>query len=113
MITTVDQYVSQFWRENQDLLNNIRNIVSKNAPGAIEVMNYGIPTYKLNWNLVHFAAFKNHIGFYPTPTWIEHFKQELSQYKTSKWTVQFSLDKEIPFDLIERIVQYRVKENTK
>lgn len=111
MITTVEQYISQFWDETQNILNKIREIVRKNAPNALEVISYGIPTYKLNWNLVHFAAFKNYIGFYPTPSWIEYFKQELSKYKTSKGSIQFPLDKDIPFDLIEKILIYRIKEN--
>jgi len=74
-------------------------------------MNYGIPTFKLNGNLVHFAAFKNHIGFYPTPSAITAFRKELSPYKQAKGSVQSAIDEPIPLDIVKRIVEFRVKEN--
>lgn len=113
MYSTIDQYISEFWLETQNILNKIRKIIKSNAHEAQEAITYNIPTFKLNWNLVHFAAFKNHIGFYPTPSWINQFKDELSQFKTSKWAIQFPLDKEIPYNLIEKMVKYRVEENMK
>lgn len=85
--------------------------IKKAAPDAGEAIKYQMPTFTLKGNLVHFAAFKKHIGFYPVPTGIEAFKDELSVYKTAKGSVQFPLDKPIPFDLISRIVKFRVKEN--
>ncbi len=81
------------------------------APDATETISYQMPTFTLKGNLVHFAAFKNHIGLYPAPTGIEEFKEELSTYKGGKGSVRFPLDKPIPFDLISRIVKFRVKEN--
>jgi uncharacterized protein YdhG (YjbR/CyaY superfamily) len=92
-------------------LEKIRQTIKKAAPGATEAIAYQMPTIRLNGkNLVHFAAFKHHIGFYPTPSGIEPFKKELSPYKRSKGTVQFPPDKPVPFDLIKRIVEFRVKE---
>ena len=87
------------------------NTIREAAPEAREAISYRMPTFKLNGNLVHFAAFKNHIGFYPTPSGIEQFKKELSLYKWAKGSVQFPLDKPIPFDLVKKIVIFRVKEN--
>ena len=89
----------------------MRQTIREAAPEAIETISYQMPTFKLNGNLVHFAAFKNHIGFYPTPSGIEQFKKELSPYKGSKGAVQFPLDKPAPFDLVKKIVIFRVKEN--
>ena len=90
----------------------MRQTIRDAAPGAVEAISYQMPTFKLNGrNLVHFAAFKSHIGFYPIPSGIEAFKEELSPYKQGKGSVQFPLDKPIPYDLVERIVKYRVKEN--
>ena len=92
--------------------DNIMSIMEKFAPPeAEEVISYRIPTYKLNGSLVHFAAFKNHLGFYPTPSAIKVFKNELSRYETAKGSVKFPMDKPIPFDLVRKIVKYRVKEN--
>lgn len=86
-------------------------MIHKSAPGAEEAMSYGIPTFKLNGkNLVHFSAFKEHIGFYPTPSGIAKFKKELSAYEGARGSVKFSLNKPIPYALIEKITQYRVKE---
>ena len=91
----------------------MRHTISKAAPKAEESINYQIPTFKLNGNLVHFAAYKKHIGFYPTPSGIEAFKKELSPNEVSKGSIKFPLNNPIPFDLIRRIVKYRVKENMK
>ncbi len=85
--------------------------IRKAAPDAEETINYQIPTFTLKGNLVHFAAFKEHIGFYPTPTGIDKFKKELSVYEGAKGSVKFPLDQPIPFDLIDKIVKFRVKEN--
>lgn len=108
----VDEYISRFPRDVRKILKKLRQIIKESVPDAEETINYGIPTFKLNnKNLVHFAAFKNHIGFYPTPSAIVAFKKELSQYKQAKGSVQFSIDKPIPFDIVKRIVAFRVKEN--
>jgi uncharacterized protein YdhG (YjbR/CyaY superfamily) len=108
----MDEYISTFPKKVQDILQSLRQIISKSAPKAEETISYQIPTFKLSGNLVHFAAYKNHIGFYPTPSAIEAFKKELSPYEVAKGSVKFPLDKQIPFDLVRRIVEYRVKENS-
>jgi uncharacterized protein YdhG (YjbR/CyaY superfamily) len=108
---TVDEYVAGFPPEVQANLEKIRMTVRKAAPNAEEVINYQIPTFTLKGNLVHFAAFKGHIGFYPTPTGIEKFKRELSSYEVAKGSVRFPLDQPMPFGLISKIVKFRVKEN--
>jgi uncharacterized protein YdhG (YjbR/CyaY superfamily) len=108
---TIEEYISFFPPEIQDILAKVRDTIRKEAPGAEETINYQMPTFRLHGNLVHFAAHTNHIGFYPTPTGIEAFKAELSVYKGAKGSVQFPLDQPIPYDLIGRIVQFRVKEN--
>ncbi|WP_370575321.1 iron chaperone [Methanomethylovorans sp.] len=89
----------------------LRKIIRESAPEAEEAISYGMPTFKLNGNLVHFAAYKNHIGFYPTPSGIIAFKGELSSYKQAKGSVQFPIDEPIPFDIVKQIVEFRVKEN--
>ncbi len=111
-IETIDEYIIAFPDDVQKILEKIRQIIRKAAPEASEAISYRMPTFKLNGkNLVHFAAFKNHIGFYPIPSGIEAFREELSPYKQGKGSVQFPLDKSIPYDLVEEIVKYRVKEN--
>ena len=110
---TVDDYISQFPKDIQKILENLRKLIKNTAPESKEMINYGIPTYKLNGNLVHFAGFKNHIGFYPTPTGIEKFKDKLSDYKLSKGTIQFPINNPLPLDLIREIVIFRVNENLK
>jgi len=96
----------------QHILEKMRETIQQTAPEAVEAISYQMPTFKLNGkNLVHFAAYKNHIGFYPIPSGIEAFKQELSPYKQGKGSVQFPIDKPIPYDLVEKIVKYRAKEN--
>ncbi len=107
----IDEYIAAFPHDVQKILENIRQIIKNNAPAAQEAIKYQMPTFVLSGkNLVHFAAFKNHIGFYPIPTGIEAFKAELSIYKTGKGSVQFPVNKPMPLDLIARIVQFRVKE---
>lgn len=107
----IDDYIAGFPKDVQKILQQIRATVKKAAPEADETISYAIPTFTLKGNLVHFAAFKNHIGFYPAPTGIEAFKKELSVYKTGKGSVQFPLDKPIPLELITEIVQFRVIKN--
>jgi uncharacterized protein YdhG (YjbR/CyaY superfamily) len=109
--TTIDEYIAIFPADIQAILQKVRATIRKSAPGAEEAIKYQMPTFVLNGNLVHFAAFKNHIGFYPVPTGIEKFKKELSVYKQGKGSVQFPLDKPIPYGLIGKIVKFRVKEN--
>lgn len=107
---TIDEYINTFPEDVQQLLNGLRQTIREAAPEAEETINYQMPTFTLNGNLVHFAAFKNHIGFYPTPGGIEAFKKELSAYKGAKGSVQFPIDQPLPLALIRRIVKYRVKE---
>lgn len=104
-------FIAGFPSETQALLNRIRAIIRKAAPGATETISYGIPTFVLEGNLVHFSGYKSHIGFYPGAGGIEAFKKELSAYVTSKGTVQFPLDKSLPAALITRIVRFRVQQN--
>ncbi len=108
---TIDEYIASFPKSFKDILKKLRRVIKEYAPMAEETINYGIPTFKLNANLVHFAAFKNHIGFYPTPSAILAFKKELTSFKQAKGSIQFPIDKPIPFDIIKKIVKYRVKEN--
>ncbi len=107
----VDEYIAGFPEDVREILEKIRATIQEAAPEAGETIRYQIPTFTLQGNLVHFAAFKKHIGFYPIPTGIEAFKEELSAYEGGKGSVQFPLDKPIPFDLISRIVKFRVTEN--
>ena len=108
---TIDEYINSFPQDVQQILNELRQTIWEAAPEAQETINYQMPTFTLNGKLVHFAAFKNPIGFYPTPTGIEAFKQELSRYKGAKGSVQFPIDEPLPLPLIRRIVEYRVEEN--
>lgn len=108
---TMDEYISTFPEDVQRILNELRQTIREVAPEAEETINYQIPTFTLHGNLVHFAALKNHIGFYPTPSGMEAFKKELSAYKGAKGSVQFPIDQPLPMPLIRRIVEYRVKEN--
>jgi uncharacterized protein YdhG (YjbR/CyaY superfamily) len=110
---TIDEYIKSFPEDVQTILENIRRTIQQAAPEATETISYQIPTFKLHGNLVHFAAFKNHIGFYPTPKAIEVFNRELSAYKVSKGTIRFPLGEEIQYDLIEKITLFRVNENLK
>lgn len=108
---TIDQYIADYPENIQKKLTQIRELISKNAPGAEECINYGIPTFRLHGNLVHFAAFKSHLGFYPGAAGIEAFADMLGDYETSKGTVQFPINKPIPVKLIKEIVQFRVEQN--
>jgi uncharacterized protein YdhG (YjbR/CyaY superfamily) len=107
----IDEYIAAFPHDVQVTLNKIRATIREAAPNAAETINYGIPTFTLHGNLVHFAAFKKHIGFYPTRSGIEKFKAELAGYESAKGSVQFPLARPIPFDLIRKIVKFRVQEN--
>ena len=109
---TIDDYIKTFPEDVQIILEKLRRIIQKAAPEAVEVISYGIPTFKLNGKyLVYFAAWKNHIGFYPMPSGAKAFKKELSVYKQGKGSIQFPLDKPIPYDLISKIITFRVREN--
>lgn len=110
-IETIDQYIEQFSLPVQRKLLQLKRLIKNIAPEAEEKIGYGIPTFVLNKNLVHFASYEKHIGFYPTPSAIKMFKDELSIYKTSKGAVQFPIDKPLPITLIKKIVKFRVKEN--
>ena len=107
----IDEYIVGFPPDIQEILEEIRMTIRKAAPDAEETIKYRMPTFTLKGNLVHFAAFKKHIGFYPAPTGIEEFQNELSVYEGGKGSVQFPLDRPIPFDLISKIVKFRVEEN--
>jgi len=111
-ITSIDQYISGFPEQVQTTLSELRSSIKLVAPQAIEKISYQMPTFYLNGNLVHFAAFKHHIGFYPAPSGITAFQQELSKYKTSKGAIQFPIDKPLPLELVKKIVEFRVKENS-
>jgi uncharacterized protein YdhG (YjbR/CyaY superfamily) len=108
---TIDEYIATFPRNVRDILEELQRIIRESAPESEETISYGIPTFDLNGkHLVHFAAYKNHIGFYPTSSGITRFKKELSRYELSRGTVRFPINEPIPFDLISKIVKYRVKE---
>jgi uncharacterized protein YdhG (YjbR/CyaY superfamily) len=108
----IDEYIATFPSDIQKMLQDMRATIQKAAPQAEEAIKYAIPTFVLNGNLVHFAAFKNHIGFYPAPQGLAEFKDELSKFKGSKGTVQFPLDKPLPLSLVTKIVKFRVKTNS-
>ena len=111
---TVNEYINTFSGDIQGRLNEIRKLIQKNAPAAVEGISYGMPAYKLNKKpLVYFAGYPKHIGFYATPTGHEAFKAKLSKYKQGKGSVQFPIDQPIPVELIAEIVRFRVEENTK
>ena len=106
----IDEYIAVFPPDVQEILEQIRATIREAAPEAEETIKYRIPTFVLKENLVHFAAFKNHVGFYPTPSGIEEFKRELAEYKLAKGSVQFPIGKPMPLSLIEKIVKFRVNE---
>lgn len=108
---TIDEYIANFPEDVQEILQEIRSVIRTAAPGVEEAISYQMPTFKLKGNLVHFAAYKNHIGFYPVPTGIEAFKEKLSVYKGGKGSVQFPINQPLPLELIEKIVRFRVAEN--
>ena len=109
--TTIDEYIAVSPQNVQSILEEMRQAIKESAPQAEEVISYQMPAFRLNGILVYFAVFKNHIGFFPTTSAIVAFKAELSGYAVSKGTIRFPLDKPIPFDLVKKIVKYRVKEN--
>ena len=108
--TNIDEYIAGFPKDIQGILQKIRKAVKKAAPEAQEKIGYQMPTFTLNGNLVHFAAFKHHIGFYPTPSGTAKFQKEISVYKAAKGSIQFPLDQPMPYELIAKIVEFRVKE---
>ena len=108
---SIDEYIADFPKEVQEKLEKIRQTIITNAPDAFEVISYNMPAFKLNSILLYFAAFKNHIGFYPYSTAIKAFEKEVSVYKYAKGSIQFPLNQPIPYELITKIVKYRVKEN--
>lgn len=110
---TIDEYIATFPQDIQKILEEVRAVVKAAAPKAEEKISYQMPTFFLNGNLVHFAAFKKHLGFYPTPSGTEAFQKELSVYKGAKGSVQFPLDEPMPLQLISRIVKFRAAENLK
>ncbi len=109
--TTIDEYIARQPADVQPILQEIRAVIRQAAPEATEKISYQMPTFYLNGNLVHFAAYQHHIGFYPTPSGTEQFEQELSGYKRAKGSVQFPLDRPMPYDLIRRMVEFRAAEN--
>jgi len=112
-LTTIDAYIAQFPEDVQQILGKIRTVIKESAPGAVEKISYQMPGFYLNGNLVWFGVHTHHIGFYPTPSGLDAFKKELSAYKSSKGAVQFPLDKPMPYELISKIVKFRVGENLK
>lgn len=109
-ITTIDEYINQFPPSTKAILKKIYMIIQECAPQATEKIGYGIPTFIYHGNLLHFAGYKHHIGFYPTPVVINKFQDKLTKYETSKGTIKFPLDQPIPYDLIKHITQYCVKQ---
>lgn len=110
-IQNIDEYIAGFPTAIQAILQKIRATIHETAPAAQEVISYQMPTFRQEGNLVHFAAFKNHIGFYPTPSGIEQFDERVAVYKAGKGSLNFPLDKPIPYDLISEIVKFRLQEN--
>ncbi len=106
--TTIDEYILGFDQAKQEILENVRKIIHEAVPRAMETINYKMPTFRLNGNVIHFAMFKNHVGIYPGAETIEHFKNDLTDYKTSKGTIQLPLDKVLPKKLLREIVLYKV-----
>jgi len=109
--TDIDSYIADFPEATQALLQQIRATIQAAAPDATETISYGIPTFVLHGNLVHFAGYKQHIGFYPGAAGIEAFKEEISEYKWAKGSVQFPLSEPLPLNLVTRIVMYRLAQN--
>ncbi|MBN3522687.1 iron chaperone [Paenibacillus apiarius] len=108
---SIDDYISQFPPKVQAILETLRKVIKESAPDAKEKISYQMPTFVLHGNLVHFAAYKYHIGFYPAPSGIHAFNDELAEYKGAKGSIQFPIDKPLPYELINKIVQFRVAEN--
>lgn len=110
---TIDDFIARYPDEVRQILTQLREVIRQAAPAAEEAISYGIPTFRLHGNLVHFSAYARHIGFYPAPSGVEAFKEELRPYAQSKGAVQFPLDQPLPYDLVRRIVEFRVRENLK
>ena len=110
---TIDEYIARFPKNVQDVLEQLRKAIKLSAPESEETISYQMPAFKQKGILVYFAAFKNHIGFYPTPSGIEKFRKELSGHEFSKGAIKFPIDEPIPMDLISKIVKFRVKENSR
>ena len=110
MKPTIDEYIRTFEPDIHDRLQTIRQLIQQHAPEATEAMNYGVPTFRLQGNLVHFAAFKKHIGFYPTPSGIAQFREQLANCNVAEGTIRFPHAEPIPYDLITEIVRFRVAE---
>jgi uncharacterized protein YdhG (YjbR/CyaY superfamily) len=108
---TIDEYIAGFDPKIQMTLNELRNFIKSEVPEATEKISYGMPTFYLNGNLVHFAAFKDHYGFFPSPSGIDKFEKELAPYRSGKGTLRFPLDKPIPWEIIKKVIQFRIKEN--
>jgi uncharacterized protein YdhG (YjbR/CyaY superfamily) len=109
--SSIDEYIADFPKPIQERLKAVRKAIREAAPDAEERISYRMPAFFLNGNLVYFAAFKNHIGFYPTSSGIEAFKKEIARYRWAKGTVQFPIDEPLPFALIKKIVKFRAAEN--
>ncbi|TGL15277.1 iron chaperone [Leptospira meyeri] len=108
---SIDEYIGRFPKDVQEILQKVRSTIQKEAPNASEKISYAMPTFVLNGNLVHFAAYANHIGFYALPSGNLAFQKEISKYKNGKGSIQFPLKEPIPYDLIKKIVKFRVNEN--
>jgi uncharacterized protein YdhG (YjbR/CyaY superfamily) len=108
---SIDEYIATFPEDIQAILQSLRATIRAAAPDAEERISYQMPTFALNGNLVHFAVLKNHIGFYPTPSGIDAFPQELAKYRSTKGAVQFPIDQPLPLDVISKVVKFRVAEN--
>jgi uncharacterized protein YdhG (YjbR/CyaY superfamily) len=108
---TIDEYIETFEPEIQKTLNEIRNFIKTEVPEAAEKISYGMPTFYLNGNLVHFAAFKDHYGFFPTPSGIDAFEKELAPYRSGKGTLRFPIDKPVPWEILKKVIQFRKTEN--
>jgi len=109
---SIDAYIAKFPQDIQNILSKIRKCIKQAAPNAKESMSYGVPAFKHNGILINYAAFKNHIGLYPTPSAIKRFQKELTPYKQATGTIRFQMDKPIPYDLITKIAKFRYKENS-
>ena len=108
---TIDEYIETFPAGVQKKLTELRNVIRELAPDAVEKISYQMPTFYLNGNLVHFAAYSKHIGFYPTPSGITNFEQDIAKFKHAKGSIQFPIEDPLPLDLIIKIVNFRIKEN--
>jgi uncharacterized protein YdhG (YjbR/CyaY superfamily) len=111
VVKTIDEYIEGLPKGVQRILSELRSTIEKAAPGATEKISYRMPTFYYNGNLVHFAAFERHIGFYPTPSGVVEFQDELKKYHTSKGAIQFPIDEPLPLELVARIVKFRVAQN--